>query len=122
MVRARLMALAVAVGLGISPGLGLAAGALAVGPHGATGYSQDFPDEKAARDAALQNCPGKCQVVMVLRKSCGAVVLDVSNLSGPKGWASGQRPSQAQGEALAQCRKHGGKRCEMKVFACDVRG
>lgn len=99
-----------------------ATGALAVGSQGATGYAQDFPDEKAARDAALQNCPGKCNIVMVLRKSCGAIVVDVANLSGAKGWASGLRPAQAQGNALAQCKKHGGQRCEMKVFACDTRG
>ena len=100
----------------------LAAGAIALGADGATGYAHDFPSKQAARDAALKNCKGKCDIVLEFAKACGAVATDAAAARGAKGWATGPKAEVAQDAAVKQCAKHGGKQCTMRVSACDRRG
>ncbi|MEY9995977.1 hypothetical protein ABIE67_008009 [Streptomyces sp. V4I8] len=48
-------------------------GAIAVARNGAYGRAWDYKSASAARQAALNNCPGSCKVLVSFANSCGAV-------------------------------------------------
>ena len=99
-----------------------AAGALAIGACGASGYAYDFGEEQAARVAALRQCSGDCKVVAAMRRNCAAFAIDARNACGAYGFAAAARLGPAQNTALSQCYQHGGKDCVIRAFVCDGKG
>ncbi len=99
-----------------------AAGALAIGACGAYGFAYDFRAEQAARNAALRNCQGDCQVVTAVRRNCAAFAIDGKNACGSYGYAAAARLGLAQNHALRQCYLNGGKDCMIRAFVCDAKG
>ena len=100
---------------------GQAAGAFALGNCGAYGFSYDFPQADAARQAALGKCSGDCTVIPVQR-TCAAFAIDGTNVCGPHGYATASRLGAAQNTALRQCYEYGGKDCVIRAWICDAKG
>jgi hypothetical protein len=79
---------------------------------GATGFAYDFPTERAASIAALDQCARReCAVLVAFRNGCGAVA------DGPVKKpvaAKGATPQEAETKALKAC----GKDCRMVAWAC----
>jgi hypothetical protein len=106
---------------GVTPGQ--PAGAMAVGACAAYGYAFDYRSAEAARTAAAAKCHGaNCKVVMMLRRSCGALAIDGRRACGPHGYASARKLGEAENVALKSCYKYGGRDCVIRAFACDVKG
>ena len=99
-----------------------AASALAVGTCGAFGYGLDYARMADADAAALAKCHGKCSVVARTRKGCAAFAVDIKNVCGPHGWATGARLGKAQNSALRECYRFGGRACVIRAFLCDAKG
>jgi Domain of unknown function (DUF4189) len=98
-----------------------AAGALAVGKCGAYGQAYDYPAEDAARAAALKQCKGTCEAV-IMKRACAALSLDMSNPCGAHGYAVSSRISNTLNEAMKKCYDFGGKECVIRAWACDAKG
>ena len=98
-----------------------AAGALAIGTCGAYGFAYDFKQSAAAARAALGKCAGGCKVVP-LRRTCGAIAVDIRNACGALGYAVAPKLGPAQNSALRQCYEYGGKDCVIRAWACDAKG
>ena len=98
-----------------------AAGAFAVGKCGAYGQAYDYPAEEAARAAALKQCQGDCEAV-IMRHACAAFSIDMTNPCGAHGYAVRPQISSSLNEATRECYKFGGKECVIRAWACDGRG
>ena len=98
-----------------------AAGALAVGKCGAYGQAYDYPAEDAARAAALKQCKGTCEAV-VMKRACAALSLDMANPCGAHGYAVASRISNTLNAAMKKCYDFGGKECVIRAWACDAKG
>lgn len=110
-----------AVLLAASTVAGRAAGAFAVGACGAYGFSYDYPQADAAREAALGQCTGDCKVVAV-KRACAAFAIDGTNVCGPHGYATAAKLGAAQNTALRQCYRYGGRDCVVRAWICDAKG
>ena len=99
----------------------IAAGALAVGKCGAYGQAYDYPAEDAARAAALKQCKGTCEAV-VMKRACAALSLDMANPCGAHGYAVASRISNTLNAAMKKCYDFGGKECVIRAWACDAKG
>lgn len=98
-----------------------AAGALAVGKCGAYGQAYDYPAVDAARAAALKQCKGTCEAV-VMKRACAALSLDMANPCGAHGYAVASRISNTLNAAMKKCYDFGGKECVIRAWACDAKG
>jgi hypothetical protein len=81
--------------------------------NGAHGYAYDFPNERAAKSAALRECghPG-CEVLVAFRNGCGAVA------DGPVEKPAAGRGAtiyEAEGKALKAC---GDPACRIVAWSC----
>jgi hypothetical protein len=95
-------------------------GALAIGACGAYGYARGYANPAQAEAAALARCSGKhCKVVASVRGNCMAFAVELSNPCGPYGYATGPALARAQGGALRECQRNGGKDCVIRTYACD---
>jgi hypothetical protein len=126
------------------PSSGMAAGALAVGlpPDVANagftyGFSIDRPDEKSAREEALQQCRttkdasedaklrSLCTVIMTFSHQCVAVAMDPRSGTPGVGWAVAQDRRAAEDQAMEKCRQTDGAElqaaCAVDHAACDGR-
>ncbi|MEW6128819.1 MAG: DUF4189 domain-containing protein [Acidobacteriota bacterium] len=84
---------------------------------GRIGYSYDYATEAQAINSAVERCGVRdCQAVVWFVNGCGALA------KGDKGygWAIGASRSEAEGKALAECRKRGGG-CRIVQWACTSR-
>jgi hypothetical protein len=91
-------------------------GAIAYGgPEQASGTAVDFPSAEAARQAAFENCGGRCPRSIVFLRTCGAVA------EGPAGiaWASNRWRGRAISRALTQCARSG-PGCTVIAWACTT--
>ena len=104
-----------------APAPGIAAGAFAIGKCGAYGQAYDYPAEDAARAAALKQCQGACEAV-IMHHACAAFSIDMTNPCGPHGYAVRPQISNSLNEATRECYKFGGKECVIRAWACDGRG
>jgi hypothetical protein len=114
-----LVALLFAAVAGQSPAM--AFGALAIdsarGPS--FGYAIDHGSEAAARAAAIAKCGSNCRTVVVFRSTCAAYAADQAPTSSVFGWGYGPTQQRATELALGFCRKEGGTRCQLRVWACE---
>ena len=92
-------------------------GAIAYGgPERTTGTAVDFPSAAEARQAAIDNCGGRCARSIVFLRTCAAVA------EGPGGnvaWASNRWRGRAESRALTEC-KRAGPGCGVVAFACTA--
>lgn len=100
---------------------GRAAGAFAVGNCGAYGFSYDYPEADAARQAAVAQCMGECTVIPV-KRACAAFAIDGANACGAHGYATASKLGAAQNTALRQCYNYGGRDCVIRAWICDAKG
>jgi hypothetical protein len=116
---ALLVALLSAALAGSSPAS--AFGALAIDtPQGPSyGFAIDQGSEAAARATAIANCGTKCRSVVVFRGTCAAYAADQANGSTIYGWGYAPTQQRASSLALGYCRKEGGTRCQLRVWACE---
>jgi hypothetical protein len=92
-------------------------GAIAFGgPDRAIGTAVDFPSATEARQAALDNCGGRCARSIVFLRICAAVA---EGPGGNVGWASNRWRGRAESRALADCRRSG-PGCGVVAFACTT--
>jgi hypothetical protein len=114
-----LAALVFAVIAGQSPAM--AFGALAIDtPQGPSyGFAIDHGSENAARAAAIAKCGPKCRTVVIFRSTCAAYAADQAAGSTVYGWGYGPTQQRASELALGFCRKEGGSRCQLRVWACE---
>jgi Domain of unknown function (DUF4189) len=100
-----------------------AAGALAVGACGAYGYGFDYPNDTAARSAAMRKCTGsRCRVVGSLHRACAAMSVDAKNPCGSFGWAINSHLGKAENISMRRCVEYGGHDCVIRAWACDEKG
>jgi hypothetical protein len=97
-------------------------GAIAVSPNlTLPGYSYNYPDEQAARQAALENCAGQggndCRIVVTVADLCAAVAMSkpekIVTPNGPIGAAN-----YASSGAMLNCRRAGGRSCVVTTSFC----
>jgi hypothetical protein len=121
--RATLAALAVmAIALLLAPPAS-AIGALAVDSARGKGWgaSWDHKDRPAAAAGARAKCGSACAIVLYFWNGCGAWAADQADGSTVSGWGINRSLTTAQNTALSQCRKNGGKQCQLRVWACETR-
>lgn len=85
---------------------------------GAFGFSDRWNDRREAERFALQNCSAHgsgCEALVWFYNSCGALAADHDSV----GWAHEDAEAQAAKEALEECAKQGGKKCELIVSHCS---
>jgi Domain of unknown function (DUF4189) len=101
----------------------MAIGALSVdsGQGTAWGVSWSHATKGAASRAALAQCGANCRVVLYFWNGCGAWAADQTTGSTISGWAVRSTPAAVQVEALRQCRRAGGRSCQVRVWGCDNR-
>jgi hypothetical protein len=100
-----------------------AAGALAVGTCGASGYGFDYTRVTAARAAAMSKCKGgDCKVVGVVKRGCAAMAVDAKNPCGSFGWAINSHLGKAENISMRRCIEFGGRDCVVRAWACDEKG
>lgn len=73
-------------------------GAIAYGPELASGMALDYASADEARQAALENCGGRCSNSVAFLKSCAAVA---EGRGGATGWAVSRWRNRAIARALA---------------------
>jgi hypothetical protein len=99
-------------------------GALAVGSCHRYGTSYDYATRERAKNVALANCPGDCDIKRFLKRHCAAFAVDAAN--GPscshRGWARARTLQVAQALALLKCRAQGGNYCVIRARFCDHTG
>jgi hypothetical protein len=98
-----------------------AIGALAIdhnqGPN--YGFSYDHPNEQSARAAAVKACGANCKSIVVFRNTCSAFAADQIKGSTVYGWAYAPTSQAAQQSAMRFCQQYGGKKCLVRVWACE---
>lgn len=102
----------------VAPGLALADGAIAKSADGYTGMSYNNRGPREADNRALDECRGRCRIVLRFRNQCAAVAV---GRGGGGGWATADRPGRAENEAMEQCRDQGNRECRIQQRACDER-
>ncbi len=115
--RTTLVALALAALLAL-PAAARADGAIAKSEDGYTGLSYNYRGPRAADERALEECQGRCRIVLRFRGECAAVAV---GRSGGGGWARGERMARAEEGALEQCRAQGNRECRIQQRGCDDR-
>jgi hypothetical protein len=86
---------------------------------GAWGYSYNWDTRQQAENNALANCKKNsrnCEVMVWYQRECGAVVSAAGNNAY---WGTGDGTGAAGQNALASCRKDGGKDCKIEVEQCS---
>ncbi len=87
--------------------------------NGSYGSSDGQENQYKAQQTALQYCKknGKgCKIMVWFYDSCGAVAAD----KGKTGWGRASSEAEAKQQALAGCKKSGGKNCEVKISHCST--
>lgn len=82
------------------------------------GYSDGWENRKKAEQNAMKYCKqnGKsCKVMAWFYNSCGAVAADGKKT----GWGQADSKGEAGRQALARCKKSGGKNCQVKTAHCS---
>jgi hypothetical protein len=118
MKRLYLLSIAGGVAMFALQGVALAEGAIARNENGATGISYNQRGERAAENRALDECSGRCRVVLRFRGECAAIA---TGRGGGAGWARGERRGRAEEAAMEQCRAEGTRECRISLSACDDR-
>jgi hypothetical protein len=91
-------------------------GAIAYGPELASGMAFDYASADEARQAALDNCGGRCSQTVVFIKTCAAVA---QSRSATNGWAVSRWRNRAIARALATCTRTGPD-CTLVAVACTM--
>lgn len=85
------------------------------------GWAVDHPSPEAARDRAREEClqrGGSCEVVLEFAGGCGAYAVERGNDS-LYGWGTASDRAGAEGRALEEARKRGGKDVLVRVWGCN---
>ena len=105
------------------PSLSLAAGALAIDENQGDqyGWAINYQTYAEAEQRAQRECGNGCRIVMRFSNTCAAYAADQAGRSTAYGWAYGySNSSGAQNGALAECQRHGGSYCIVRVWGCDA--
>jgi hypothetical protein len=110
-----------------------AEGALAIGITNdysqgfAAGWGTNYPNTKAAEDAALQRCREEpsapesirkiCKIIETFSNRCVSIAIDPKDGETGTGWSVGATRADADREALAKCRQTANRN---RVDACRV--
>lgn len=87
-------------------------------PDEGAGWSYNFNSLEDAKKEAMRRCSlqGKaCQLWAYFENECGAVAADGKIVT----WGTAYLKENAQQRALLECRKAGGKKCEIQAWACS---
>ncbi len=114
----KLLAVVSLCGLVAAPGLARADGSIAKSEDGYTGMSYNHRGPRAADNRALEECQGRCRVVLRFRNQCAAVAV---GRGGGGGWAAAEQPGRAEEMAIEQCRAQGNRQCRILQRGCDGR-
>jgi hypothetical protein len=82
------------------------------------GWSHGWNSETKAKKVALDNCSQRgsaCEVWAVYAGECGALAVDGNIVT----WGTAFAKQKADGRALAECSKAGGKNCAIQVSQCS---
>lgn len=118
MIHRKLLAVTALLATLAIPTVGHADGAIAKSEDGYTGMSYNFRGPRAADERALEECNGRCRIVLRFRAACAAVAV---GRGGGGGWSTAERRSRAEEEALEQCRAQGNRECRIQQRGCDDR-
>jgi hypothetical protein len=93
-------------------------GAIALNPQTrAASIVANHQSQGEANSAALNLCTGSCSVVLTFGNGmCGALA---RSTLGTVGYASNSSKSQAEANAMSQCRSLGGSGCEVLLSMCN---
>lgn len=93
-------------------------GAIALNPvTRAASIVANHRSQGEANSAALNLCTGSCSVVLTFGNGmCGALA---RSTLGTVGYASNASKSQAEANAMSQCRSAGGNGCEILLSMCN---
>jgi len=104
------------------PQAAFAFGALAIDSnHGsAYGFSHDYSTRRDAENEAMSECGSDCTIVVEFQRGCAAYAADQRAGSSVYGWVNNvSSEAVAEHGALAQCARHGGRSCLVRVWACE---
>ena len=88
-------------------------GAIAYGgAERASGTAVDYPSREEARQAALDNCEGRCTRTITFLRTCAAVA---ESPSGASAWQSNRFRDRAIVRAIKEC---GSSDCAVLAWAC----
>ena len=93
-----------------------AEGSIAKSDDGHTGMSYNFRGSRGADERAMEECDGRCRVVLRFSGQCAAVAV---GRGGGGGWAKAERQGRADEEAIEQCRAQGNRECRIQQRGCD---
>jgi Domain of unknown function (DUF4189) len=98
-------------------------GALAIDANqgSAYGLGVNYDSMAAAEQRALIECGRSCRIVVRFPSACAAYAADQTEGSTVYGWAPGNSRDEAKAKAVSNCRKYGGKRCNVRVWGCNSR-
>lgn len=120
-IRTLLLSIALAIVLPIVEAQAETHGALAVerGRGDGFGISHSYRTRDAARTRALRECGGRrCEIVLEFDR-CAAYADDQSRVSDIAGRGEHRSSRQAQEKALRECSERGGRRCTVRISACN---
>jgi hypothetical protein len=104
------------------PQSAFAFGALAIDSnHGsAYGFGHDYSTRRAAEHEALSECGSGCTIVVEFQRGCAAYSADQRAGSSVYGWVNNvSSESVAEAGAQAECARHGGRSCVVRVWSCE---
>ena len=90
-------------------------GAVAIGPNGAWGWSQEMGNEQQAIDSALRGCKGNCDVFKTFYNTCGSIAVADN---GGWGWGWHGDLETPKSIAMNYCMENG-YNCEPRVWSCS---
>ena len=89
-------------------------GALATGPGGAYGWTNDADSPREADRRALRECGRDCAIRVQFHNTCAAYA---TGRNGAYGWERHEDAAVARERAVERCRENG-RECRVKVWAC----
>lgn len=87
-------------------------------PDEGAGWTYGFSNAADAKKEAMRRCSLKgkaCELWASFENECGAVAADGKTVT----WGTAYLKEAAQQRALLECRKAGGKKCEIEAWACS---
>ncbi|MDX8390626.1 MAG: DUF4189 domain-containing protein [Mariprofundaceae bacterium] len=87
-----------------------------------SGVAYNYSSSQSAKKRAISECGVRgCTAVLWFRGGCGAYAADQEEGSSVRGWVTGKSTaSLAKRVAINKCRSQGGRRCTIRVWACNT--
>ncbi len=83
--------------------------------NGRYGVAFNYHVQREADSRAIQECGSGCKVIARFANNCAALAIDHLTY----GWATSFNKRKAKRKATKVCKKHGGRKCRIKISVCN---